>query len=307
MPSGSQPRDYRLYGRTVRSAVPLPGWPEVHEGVRPAVRIRLGSVEAPEPAPGIYQTAGSVEDGHVTLAVRGVARYAAFGGSEIVVDPEPGAQPEDVRLYLTGAVLGFVLLQAGGFPLHAAAVEIDGVAVAFAGLSGAGKSTLVATLVQRGARLITDDVSVVDPIPGGGVGVWPGPPRIKLDGTGLGALSHSNENLDPVGGNRGKYLVPVESGAGGSEGPVPLRRLYRLEDHEGAPVIVPLAGMQAVQAVVDETYLIDVVAPLGLTARIFHRAADLARAVKVCRLLRPRGFEHLKRVAMVVEADVRRA
>ena len=46
--------------------------------------------------------------------------------------------------------------------LHAAAAEIDGAVLAFAGVSNAGKSTLVTQLVERGHRYLTDEALVVD-------------------------------------------------------------------------------------------------------------------------------------------------
>ncbi len=42
--------------------------------------------------------------------------------------------------------------------LHAAAVEIDGKIVMFAGVPGAGKSTLAAYLASQGAKLVSDDL-----------------------------------------------------------------------------------------------------------------------------------------------------
>jgi hypothetical protein len=49
--------------------------------------------------------------------------------------------------------------------LHASAVALDGVALAFVGQSGRGSSTVAALLCLEGAELATDDVLVVDPSP----------------------------------------------------------------------------------------------------------------------------------------------
>lgn len=253
----------------------------------------------------MYQASGRVEPGLVHLAVRGVARYAVRDGAEITVEPETDARPEDVRLYLLGSMFGALLHQRGVFPLHAAAVEINGSAAAFAGPSGAGKSTLVALLARRGGRLITDDISVIEPLAEGQVGVWPGAAHVKLDTPGLEALRESGSGLGPAGGDRAKYHLPVETGRELGD-PVPLRRLYLLEESRGEPVIELLSGMEATHALIDETYFIGLVEGLGLTAQNFRLAASVARSVKVCRLHRPRGFEHLQRVVELVEADVGR-
>jgi hypothetical protein len=49
-----------------------------------------------------------------------------------------------------------------GWLLHAAALEIDGRAFVFAGPSGAGKTTLTLALLERGHRLLTDEMVWID-------------------------------------------------------------------------------------------------------------------------------------------------
>jgi hypothetical protein len=49
-----------------------------------------------------------------------------------------------------------------GWLLHGAALERDGAAVVFAGPSGAGKTTLTLGLMQRGWRLVTEEMTLVD-------------------------------------------------------------------------------------------------------------------------------------------------
>jgi hypothetical protein len=305
----AEARDYRVYGLAVRSDIELSGWPAaaVPSAEAPAVRIRRVTVSAPEPPAEAYTAAGRVEAGRVTFAIRGVARYDVERGSEVRVDPDPDARPEDVLLYLTGSVMGAILHQRGIFALHAAAVEVRGVAVAIAGPSGMGKSTLAATLVWRGGRLITDDIAVVEPLSADEVGVWPGAARVKLDATGLEALQQPGAGLGPAGGNRDKYHLPVGAEWGAEARPVPLKRLYIVEYGVGDARIETLSGMEAVRAVVDETYFLNLVPQLGVEARNFRSAAGVARAVRICRLVRPRGVEHLERSAALVEADVGRS
>lgn len=302
-------RDYRVYGLTVRSDIELTGWPVLptRSETRPEVRIQRIAVSAPQPPAEAYTAAGRVEQGRVTFAIRGVARYDIEGGTDVRVEPEPTARPEDVLLYLTGSVMGATMHQRGIFPLHASAVELGGVAVAIAGPSGTGKSTLAMTLVRRGGRLVTDDIAAVEPLSTDQVGIWPGAPRVKLDPAGLAALAQSGAGLSPAGGNRDKYHLPVVMEWDADARPVPLKRLYILQDGEGDPRLEILGGMEAVQAVVDETYFLNLVAQLGFQARNFRSAASVARAVRVRRLVRPRGFRHLEQTAALLEADLDRS
>jgi hypothetical protein len=232
-----------------------------------------------------------------------VGRYAARDGNLVRVDPEPGGCGEDVRLYLTGVMMGIILHQRAAFPLHASCVALPGGAgVAFAGRSGAGKSTLVAALVRRGAAFVSDDLCVMAPPAAGRLRVWPGAARLKLDQAGLGASPLPASALEPAGGNRGKYHLPVEAGVDHTS-PVWLDRVYLLADGAGPPRVERLDGLEAVSALVDQTYFLSYAHTLGLAPQVFRLATALARSLPVRRLVRPRGLEYLPALAEVIEQD----
>ena len=295
-------RDLFIYGLSVRSDIELPEWPSLRSS-DPDVTIRAEPHESSEFQGEPYSSRGVLSEGRIAIEVLGVGRYSASGGSLIRVAAEPGAKPEDVRLYLLGAMMGVILHQRGLFPLHASCVALNGNGVAFAGRSGAGKSTLVASMVRRGASFVTDDICVMaPPVNGGGVGVWPGSARVKLDEIGLASTPGSISDLAPAGGNRGKYHLPVESTTDWTR-PIPLRSVYLIRDGEGAPRLERLSGLEATAALVEETYYLSYAAALGLTPQVFRLAADLARSVSVSRLVRPRGLEHLPKVLDMIERD----
>ena len=296
-------RDIGMYGLCVRSTVDLSGWPEPPQ-LEPQVLIREDR-SLPRPSEGAPFTGRSTfTEDEVGVEVRGVARFLASGGSCIRFAPDPAARPEDVRVYLTGAMFGVVLHQRGIVPLHASSVAVDGTGGAFAGASGSGKSTLVAALLERGARFVSDDICAFTPLVDGESRVWPGARRMKLDDAGLAVFDRRGSELEPAGGERGKYHVPVSAGTVGATA-VPLSRVYLLAFGEGAARLEPLAGLEAISALVDETYLLSFAAALGLTSQIFRKVAALSRTLTVKRLIRPRGFEHVEAVLDLIERDVR--
>lgn len=298
-------RDIGMYGLCVRTTIDLPDWPEPPQR-EPQVIIREDS-SLPTPSAGTPFTGRSTfTEDEVDVEVRGVAQFVASGGSCIRFAPDPAARPEDVRLYLTGTIFGVLLHQRGIVPLHASCVSIDGTGVAFAGASGSGKSTLVAALLQRGATFVSDDICAFTPVRNGEFRVWPGARRIKLDDAGVAAVDGSLSELEAAGGGRGKYHVPVSARSTGSSA-VPLSRVYLLAFGEGAARLERLDGLDAISALVDETYVLSFAAALGLTSQIFKKVAELSRTLTVCRLIRPRGFEHVEAVLDLIEWDVRGA
>jgi serine kinase of HPr protein (carbohydrate metabolism regulator) len=77
-------------------------------------------------------------------------------------------------------VLAALLHQRGCLVLHASAVLMNGGADVVSGETGAGKSTLLAALAAKGFPVVSDDVTAVRALPGGGIEVIPGPQWIHL-------------------------------------------------------------------------------------------------------------------------------
>lgn len=82
--------------------------------------------------------------------------------SSIEVRPDPTSDPSFLPVLAAGTAMAFALTLRGHTVLHASAVAIDGRALAFVGPSGIGKTTLATVMCLDGARLVTDDVLVVD-------------------------------------------------------------------------------------------------------------------------------------------------
>jgi hypothetical protein len=163
---------------------------------------------------------------------------------------------------------------------------------------------LVAALVRRGAGFVSDDLCVMAAPLADRLEVWPGAARLKLDEAGLGPQSGAAATLEPAGGNRGKYHLPVE--AFDQTSPVPFDRVYLLTDGVGPPRVERLSGLDAVAALVDQTYFLAYAHALGLTSQVFRLAAAVARTLPVFRLFRPRGLEHLPEVAALIEGAAAR-
>ena len=287
----------RIYGLTVRSEFPVADWPPA-EPAPADVEVRRARLTVPELAGEPHAARWDYQGGALQVAVQGVGRYSA-SGSLILVDAIADAKPEDVELYLTGAMFGALLHQRGLFPLHAAAVDLAGTAVAIAGPSGAGKSTLTATLVEGGATFLTDDSSVLEF--SDGVSLWPGPSRLKLDHRSIGLLPDRPGALAPAGGTRGKFHRPVSSAAPSSR-PVRLGRVYLLTDGSGPPRAERVVGLEAVAAIADQAHFLAFAVTMGLNQQVFQLAARAVNHVEVFRLIRPRGLEHLPAIVAAIRS-----
>jgi hypothetical protein len=86
---------------------------------------------------------------------------------------------ESFQTYALGRVFSFALVKMSYEPLHAAAIVVEGRAIAFLGASAFGKSSLAACFVAGNFPLVTDDVLSWREENGSCL-VFPGPPRLKL-------------------------------------------------------------------------------------------------------------------------------
>lgn len=166
-------RAYRLYGLTIASELPL-HQDRLVDDSEPDVVLTLGD---PRPVPGdepagtrladVSEDDGSTRYFTFTRCSGGgyVLRYYRIGDfvvsadlSQVVLHLDPGTDPGFASVLATGSVPSFLLL-AKGFPLlHASAVDVGGVVIAFVGYAGMGKSTMATLMCAAGAAIVTDDV-----------------------------------------------------------------------------------------------------------------------------------------------------
>ncbi|WP_380877834.1 HPr kinase [Sphingomonas sp. DBB INV C78] len=82
--------------------------------------------------------------------------------------------------------------------LHASCVEIGGRAVLLHGRSGSGKSDLALRLIDRGARLISDDYTIVRRAGAGLVATAPANIKGRIEVRGVGILPMDTVESAPV-------------------------------------------------------------------------------------------------------------
>jgi hypothetical protein len=300
MVEGTQPaRAYRAFGLTLVSEFALPELPTLIDlgACSPDFRISLGKVPENLDA-GIKIAAGvEVSRNRVLIALPEI-RCLVSDGREIIVDPLHSGASGDLRPYLLGTAIGALLHQRGLLPLHANAVALRGEAIAIAGPAGAGKSTLAGLLYRRGWSLLADDVCVVTPGDRGRAVAWPGIPRIKLRRDALAQLGFDSCGLEPVGRSSDKLSLPTTNFA---SYPMPLSRIYVLNDRLAEDGLRPLSGARAVSALMDNIYRWEIAVASGLAKASFQNAMALLPSIEIFEVAPPRGLDRLSGFTELLE------
>jgi hypothetical protein len=317
-------RWYTLYGRSVRSDVPLP----VGQTARPerpnaswaferrsAARGRLPP-EGPAVATLRCQHGSAIAVRH--QAPDGVwLRHPTIGACHIAprarrveIYARPDADESVLGLLLAGQIAVVLLNELGHPTLHASAVALPEGAIAFLGTHGQGKSTIAASFLQRGAELLTDDVLPLQPADEG-VLALPGLPMMKLWRQTLGGLLSIDGELPPVTAGDEKRLLALDGRYPFRSEPAPLRALFVLDRYDPLErgrddvALRRLSARDGLTAMLGHTACAGLL-PAAEVARLLPRYAQVANRVPIGVLSYPSGFEHRQAIHAAVATALAR-
>lgn len=298
---------YFAFGLHIQSSrnIPALSVAEAPFAGRPDVVIVDGQVPVPGELHDVDGTKVNVDGDKCFLGIEECGRFEIVGGRKIVVQPDPGATPDQVNLYLLGSVFGTLLHQRRMLPFHCNAVEIDGCAFLFCGDSGAGKSTLAAHFVERGFHLLTDDLCALYFDRDDRVVATPGVARLKLWQDTLEALGQSSAGLKLVPWYEDKFELAL-NGAGPKQ-PVPVAGLYHLRTAENGrlPGLHRLKGLEAANAVTANIYRRRLADLTGGGAFYLEATARIVDLIPIYAMNRKWGFAHFRTDALAVEDHMR--
>lgn len=232
----------------------------------------------------------------------------AAGGRLIVYRRAEESSDESFQVYMLGQALSFALVKQGFEPLHATVVVVDNQAVAFLGNNAFGKSSLAACFLEAGYRLLTDDLLMLQELPGG-VFAYPGPPRIKLFSRIANEFLGHTARRAYMNVDTDKLILPIGEHRSCTN-PVPLAAIYSLAAPRDA-CRTPHVGIEALSPrgafveLVKGTFNRRLVSSQRLE-RQFGAMATLAELVAVKKLTYPRAIDRLQEVRAMVLADLAR-
>ena len=287
-----------LFGLNVLSELALPFPEEPVSPARESVRVAF----APLAPQGHWITTSEPND--LQLEIPDVARFRIIAGQEILIDPSPGVSDRNLRVYLLGSAFGALLHQRGLLPLHANAVVVKGQAVAFMGASGAGKSSLAVWFQDHGYSILADDLCAVSCGQAEPPQVLPGVPRLRLWKDAVARSGRESDELELSFDGQDKFDLPAPRNAIAS--PAPLAGCYLLGEPEAAraPRITRLAGAEAIEALIANTYRGKFLKLVGSAERHFEACLEVNRSVPVYRVERVKAVEDFESVARMLEDHV---
>lgn len=275
---------YTAFGLQVRSEIALPelfasdGMSYTPESGVTVKRSSLKEAWQEHAGPEDYF---AVLDSEVLFSVPEVGLFAAEGGHTIHVSPSPGVAEERLRLYILGTGMGLILLQKRILPLHGSCIAVDGRAYAIVGQSGAGKSTLSSVLLDRGYKLLSDDVIPIV-LSDQGPFAFPSYPQQKLWQESLDALEIFRAEGRPIYNRETKFAVPAHDHF--HREPLPLAGVFELVKTDDDPFINPVPVMERYYLLFDHTYRNFYVNRGGLMTWHFSTLSKFVNRIDVYRI-----------------------
>lgn len=229
-----------------------------------------------------------MNENFVMFKVADTAIFLIEKGRQITVSPLNEYKEDVIRLYLLGSCMGAILMQRGIFPLHGSAVEINGKAYGIIGDSGAGKSTLASAFLQKGYKLLTDDVIGVyftkDNIPM----VIPSYPQQKMWQESLDEFGMENKDFRPIYQRETKFAIPIKKQF--TYKSLPLGGVFELTLTLNEEIeLKQIEGLSRFQTLLIHTYRNLLIKNLGLTNWHFINSANILKQVNMYQLRRPKN------------------
>lgn len=293
---------HRAFGLVWRTAFPMPELSVCEPAPSADVTVTLETIPLRK-----RTRAAPDSRGPSSLFMRfdrpGVAKLEIRGGSEIAVDPDPGADPLQVRIVVAGIGAALLLLQRGMLPLHATVISAPTGAVLFSGHSGAGKSTTLNEFLQRGYRMVAEDLAALRVDDHGTVWVEPGVAVTRLRADSAAAFGTDTRGLARVHPDYDKFVVPVDD-ARRIHTAVPVTTIYSLSAHAGHDITLqPLKDARRLHAVLNQVWQKTSARRMGLHETNFRQAAAIASRIRIVEVQRPAEGFRLRELADALESD----
>jgi hypothetical protein len=300
---------YEIYGRELRSELPLPeltpappgtdGHPSLtfeHRMPAPPVHGWFTIWYRPDGLP--WLRASRTADGY-HLQYCKCADFALDLGRGTIAGGASNCAPEMFRHFLVDQVVP-LMLSVGAVVLHASAVAIDGALAAFAGPGGSGKSTVALALARLGHRIVSDDGILLVTgerdtiaVPAyAGIRVWPDSEAALTSGLRGSGRPHAHakqrfrDGLAFAGAGRLTHFFVLDPGAAPQ------------------PAFTPLSPRDTAVELVKQAFRLALDDKASL-ARQLDAVTTAAPRISAWRLAFPRALDDTATLARAVESHVR--
>ena len=198
---------YRLYGLRIITDLEFPQLVAEQDYMPDVPEIRVEACEVPERIRQI--TDRKYEFGEkISWLSNNTTWLLVENGEKIGYCLTGGGHPSYLQSYILGFGMAMLAMQRGMLAIHCSAVADEQGAVLIAGESGAGKSTVTTAFLEKGYRLMADDMAFVETASKAPTMARPAFPFQKLCRNVALEKGFQLEDLIYINEEKDKFLVP---------------------------------------------------------------------------------------------------
>ncbi len=279
------PYRYKAFNLNVFSRIPVAGLVE-DDGKDPDIVIREGKTPEQLEKPlnnGILFQATKNE---FLLKIMNLGRVHVQNGDTIIIERMNNASWDEFSAFILGIVFGALLHQRRLLPLHGSSVSFKKKGLIFAGTSGTGKSTLAAAFIHNGAKLLADDISLIN-FSTGRPEIVPAFPGMKIWEDSLKHLGKNPGKYRPIRENLKKYLYTVKKY---HDQQIAVNHIFVISSHNRETFeIRDIQGIEKFNILKNNTYFFRGMNRTGIMEKHFQMCNLLAQYIPVSHITRPSG------------------
>lgn len=225
----------------------------------------------------------------IILYIPKVAGFCITKGELIAVERHEEVDSATLKLFLLGSCMGAILIQRGIIPIHGSAIYYKGKGILIVGDSGAGKSSLASALIEKGAKLLSDDVIPCKLIDDYYYAV-PSMPLQKLTEQSLGVKCFKRftyrevPRKEPI---KKKYYIDRNDFYYNNDLKIDYVVNLMLSDSKEV-VIREISGIEKLEVLLNNRYRIEFIKDSMMSRKSFEVCARVAAQSKIYILKRPR-------------------
>ncbi len=282
-PNGKRIYFHKAYGMRFRSELFCPRVPTSSD-IGFDVDIQMGDVPDALSDPKVCGYKFQAKPSQILLQTIRIADFHITDGKKIIVRPKNGVQPGAIQTLLWGWVMAALLHQRETFPLHGSVIKSGEEAIIFCGQSGFGKSTISMALVQRGFRILDDNMAVLF-FQDNHVYVHPGVPEIKMHEKEAPVTIQNQLSIQRLFPESDKFSIDVSRQY--FENSLPVTTVFILEKSLKQKEIVSLKGSNKIKALQNNIFCGRFIEGLAKTEPLFKFLIRLSQCIDVLLIREP--------------------
>lgn len=210
-------------------------------------------------------------------------------GSTIIIEPIENPNIEHLKAFIYGRAFAILLFQRNTLALHGNSIVINDNTYVFCGASGGGKSTLSTSLILKGYKMLSDDLSVINFTDNNKPVVCPGLINSKLCVDTINYFNLDKNTLVKVDDFANKYALPQEGQA--LKTPKEISALIELnvdyKNIDASVTLEELHGEEKLQSIFKNVFRRNLMTDIGLKPMYLKACLNTAKNIKVFKLTRP--------------------